>query len=184
MYLFEKINIFEILKEHIIPKDTLSNKFTFTSNNTITHGYIPFIISLCYKINCVIGGIPIKLSIEESSKFISEQKFNEKTSDRYDDSINESQELILYQKNICESLRKYNNEEWNEFFKNYICETVKLYDNKLLFEDNETDVNLFIKIKELIVGMKVKMILLLIMKLILVILTLLMKLKVLKKKKI
>ena len=90
-YLFEKINIFEILNEHIIPKDTLSNKFTFTSNNTITHGYIPFIISLCYKINCVIGGIPIKLSIEESSKFISEQKFNEKTSDRYDDSINESQ---------------------------------------------------------------------------------------------
>ena len=146
-YLFEKINIFEILKEHIIPKDTLSNKFTFTSNNTITHGYIPFIISLCYKINCVIGGIPIKLSIEESSKFISEQKFNEKTSDRYDDSINESQELILYQKNICESLRKYNNEEWNEFFKNYICETVKLYDNKLLFEDNENNVNLFMKNK-------------------------------------
>ena len=38
--------------------------------------------------------------------------------------------------NFCESMQKYVNEDWNEFFKNNVSEIVRLYENKLCDKNN------------------------------------------------
>ena len=52
-YLFENIHIINIIKNYILQKE--EKKFQFSSKNTISHVYIPFLISLIYKINSIIG---------------------------------------------------------------------------------------------------------------------------------
>ena len=149
IYLFEKFNIIGLIKEHIIPKEDLPNKFIFSSKkNYCNHGYISFLISLCYKINAAIEGFPLKFSSEDIN--ISLNKSNGKNSDRYnsyDSNLAESNEIKFFGKNnISESLFKYNSDNWKEFFKTYIKDTIKLYESKLLFKSNNNeDINFFLK---------------------------------------
>ena len=149
IYLFEKFNIIGLIKEHIIPKEDLPNKFIFSSKkNYCNHGYISFLISLCYKINAAFEGFPLKFSSEDIN--ISLNKSNGKNSDRYnsyDSNLAESNEIKFFGKNnISESLFKYNSDNWKEFFKTYIKDTIKLYESKLLFKSNNNeDINFFLK---------------------------------------
>ncbi len=140
-YLFENLQIINMIKSHIFENE--NNKFKFTSNNKITHGYYPFLISLSYKINSVIGGIPLLIfnrSREGSINFVNRtegydffHKF--KTGFGFDNEIllNENKEKrnSTSKNYICESMQKYVNDDWNEFFKNNISDVVKLYENKL-----------------------------------------------------
>ena len=151
-YLFEKLQIINIIKNNILENE--NNKFKFTSNNTITHGYYPFLISLSYKINSVIGGIPLLLfnrSREGSINFVNRSEGNDifnkfKNSFGFDNErlINENKERkSTSSKNyICESMQKYVNDDWNEFFKNNVSEVVRLYENKLCDKNNlEVELN-------------------------------------------
>ena len=150
IYLFEKIKIIDIIKVHVISNDKISNKFKFNNSNKKIHrGYFPFLISLSYKINSLIGGIPLKLfsySIEGSICFIN-NKINKKEEvnklkERYNSNeFNISYNKSFIRKNSCDSLKKYYSEDWNKFFKENISEIVKLYENKLLIDNfiNEED---------------------------------------------
>ena len=149
IYLFEKFNIIDLIKEHIIPKNNLSNKFIFSSNNYCSHGYISFLISLCHKINSAFEGFSLKFSSEDIAISLNKSNGN-KNSDRYnsyDSNVNESNEIKIYTKNkIYESLFKYNNDDWKEFFKTYIKDTISLYEGKLLYKsNNDDDINFFLK---------------------------------------
>ena len=130
-----------MIKSHIFENE--NNKFKFTSNNKITHGYYPFLISLSYKINSVIGGIPLLIfnrSREGSINFVNRTEGSDffhkfKTGFGFDNEIllNENKEKrnSTSKNYICESMQKYVNDDWNEFFKNNISDVVKLYENKL-----------------------------------------------------
>ncbi len=149
IYLFEKFNIIDLIKEHIIPKNNLSNKFIFSSNNYCTHGYISFLISLCHKINNAVEGFPLKFSSDDITISLNKSNGNKNSGryNSYDSNLNESNEIKFFAKNkICESLLKYNNDNWREFFKTYIKDTIKLYEGKLLYKSkNDEDINFFLK---------------------------------------
>ena len=139
-YLFKKLKIFNIIKSHI-NKD----KFKFLNKDIstdISHGYISFLISLCYKINTVIGGTPLEVntnpSTEGSFEFIpkcneennqlntmnllhNEDNENEKKENKEDD---EKKGVPI------ESMKKYLDENWKSFFNENISETIKQYCDK------------------------------------------------------
>ena len=145
-YLFENIQIINIIKNYILQNE--EKKFKFTSNNTISHGYIPFLISLSYKINSVIGGIPLSIftrSREGSISFVNKTEGND-LFNRYKIGLFNNNELLTNENkerkstssknNICESMKKYVNDDWNEFFKNNVSEIVRLYETKLCDKNN------------------------------------------------
>ena len=147
-YLFEQFNIINLIKNNILNNE--KDKFVFNSNNKITHGYFPFLISLSYKINSVIGGNPLSIftrSREGSITFINRSEINDffnkyRSGFGFGSDINvnndnkDSKNISSNKNTICESMRKYVNEEWNEFFKNNVSDIVRLYENKLCDKNN------------------------------------------------
>ena len=145
-YLFENIQIINIIKNYILQNE--EKKFKFSSENTISHGYIPFLISLSYKINSVIGGTPLLLftrSREGSISFVNKTEGND-LFNRYKIGLGFGNELLTNENkerkstssknNICESMQKYVNDDWNDFFKNNVSEVVRLYETKLCDKNN------------------------------------------------
>ena len=132
-YIFSNLNFFEKIKTNF-PKCEKSE-----GNSGL--GYTSFFVSLCYKINTVIGGVPLNLgksyTKEGNITFINRTKnprlnginlpFNikEKT-----DKENEE----IKNNNIIPCLKKYCNEEWKYFFDEKIGGKVTLY------EDNFCDI--------------------------------------------
>ena len=147
-YLFEQFNIINIIKSKILNNE--NDKFIFNSNNKISHGYFPFLISLSYKINSVIGGKPLSIfskSREGSITFVNRSEINDFFS-KYKSGFGFGNEMNINndnkdnknnssnKNNFCESMQKYVNEDWNEFFKNNVSEIVRLYENKLCDKNN------------------------------------------------
>ena len=137
-YLFKNLNIFDIIKSHVNDK----NKFKFINKDIstdISHGYISVLISLCYKINTVIGGTPLEvntnLSTEGSFEFIPKiNQFNEMNLLHNDDNENEKKENKEEEdekKGVAiESMKKYLNENWKTFFNENVSNIIKQYCDK------------------------------------------------------
>ena len=138
-YLFNDLKIVNIIKSHIKKED----KFTFKKKMTpgISHGYISFLVNLCYKINTVIGGAPLGVnsnpSTEGSFEFIPKQnEENDKSSMFYgdneeDDNKNKMEIEEEEKKGVpIKSMEKYLNDEWKKFFEESISELIKQYANK------------------------------------------------------
>ena len=149
-YLFENLQLKNVLKLHIVNskeenKDLIN--YTFKSNNKITHGYIPFLISLSYKINSVIGGNPLLLTSRsrEGSICFQNKSENEQLYDIFRNNFgdsNNSEKEKERKSNVSttiESLKKYMNDDWLDFFNKYIADNVKLYEQKLC--DNKSFIN-------------------------------------------
>ena len=150
-YLFENFELKNVLKFHIEntkddPNDLIS--FKFKSSNKITHGYIPFLISLSYKINSVIGGNPLSLTTRsrEGSICFQNKSENEQIYDMFRNNnfdSNNSEKEKERKSNVSttiESLKKYMNDEWLDFFNKYIADNVKLYEQKLC-DNNKSFIN-------------------------------------------
>ena len=149
-YLFENLQLKNVLKLHIVNskeenKDLIN--YTFKSSNKITHGYIPFLISLSYKINSVIGGNPLLLTSRsrEGSICFQNKSENEQLYDIFRNNFgdsNNSEKEKERKSNVSttiESLKKYMNDDWLDFFNKYIADNVKLYEQKLC--DNKSFIN-------------------------------------------
>ena len=168
-YLFTELKIFEIIKSHT----NKENKFKFKNKDLskdISHGYISFLISLCYKINTIIGGAPLGVnsnpSTEGSFEFIpkvnEDQENNEyfnMLSNEDDKNLNndkkENQEEEDIKKGVpIESMKKYLNNDWTLFFNENISDVIKQYCDKnwppqqkgmeifdFLFQDNNDNDN-------------------------------------------
>ena len=127
-YLFNKLKIVEIIKSHVNNED----KFKFRNNeisSDISHGYTSFLISLCYKINTVIGGTPLGLNsnpANEGSFEFTQIPDNESEKNRFFIQFNFDKEFENKEKKDnneenkggpVESMKKYLNDDWNTFLK-------------------------------------------------------------------
>ena len=140
---------------------SIPNTFSGLNNNNnkislgcSKNGYVAFLISLSYKINTIIGGQFLNLknsyskegSITYINRLVDEPNKEETGNDinkfdnneyksryRYDDLIPEEEKNRSKIKFIgpIESMKKYCNEKWKQFFKEVISERIKLYENKL-----------------------------------------------------
>ena len=161
--LFTKINLTEIIISKIklcLPKqDPDSNikkdSFTYSSGNTTNRGYISFLISLAYKINTIIGGDPMRindtLSREGSISFINRAQpfvpkeeitkfYGMEENELYEDVSNDSGNKKSSKLNCSvKCMEKYLNDNWNEFFYEYISDKIKLYETQLYKDDNNRD---------------------------------------------
>jgi len=149
-YLFENLQLKNVLKLHIVnsKEENLDLiHYTLKSSNKITHGYMPFLISLSYKINSVIGGNPLLLTSRsrEGSICFQNKSENEQIYDIFKNNFgdsNNSEKEKERKSNVSttiESLKKYMNDEWLDFFNKYIADNVKLYEQKLC--DNKSFIN-------------------------------------------
>ena len=135
-YLFNQLKIIEIIKSH----SHKENKFKFINkgkdsegkdiSKDISRGYISFLVSLCYKINTVIGGDPLGVnanpSTEGSFEFI--PKVNE-------DNDNNDFFCNIDDKN--ENNDKKENKEEDEIKKGVPIESMKKY---LFFSENISNI--------------------------------------------
>ena len=170
-YLFNKLNLFEIIKKHSNTED----KFQFENkdiSNNISHGYSSFLISLSYKLNTAIGGTSLGVNTNPSTEGSFE--FLPKGNDDIDkiDTINllnnvedeigkdkkenkEEEEIDEVKKGVpIECMKKYLNDDWKLFFNDNISDLIKQYCNKnwpsrekemdifdFLFQDNNDSDN-------------------------------------------
>ena len=141
-YLFNDLKIFEIIKSHT----NKENKFKFKHKDLskdISHGYISFLISLCYKINIVIGGSPLRVntnpSTEGSFEFLpkaNEDNENNELFSMNEDDTNlnndkkENKEEDIKKGITIESMKKYLNNDWTLFFNENISDVIKQYCDK------------------------------------------------------
>ena len=155
-FLFTKINLTEIIiskiKSSLPKKDPNSNikkdSFIYSSGNTTNHGYISFLISLAYKINTIIGGDPLRINdtlsregsisfINRAQPFVSKEEITKfygmDENDLYEDVSNASDGNRKSLKLNCsvKCMEKYLNDNWNDFFYEYISDKIKLYETKL-----------------------------------------------------
>ena len=160
--LFTKVNLTEIIISKIklcLPKqDPDSNikkdSFTYSSGNTTNRGYISFLISLAYKINTIIGGDPMRindtLSREGSISFINRAQpfvpkeeitkfYGMEENELYEDVSNDSGNKKSKLNCSVKCMEKYLNDNWNEFFYEYISDKIKLYETQLYKDDNNRD---------------------------------------------
>ena len=163
-FLFTKINLPELIiskiKSSCPNQDSNSNtkkdSFFFTSGNTLNRGYNSFLISLSYKINTIIGGDPLRindtLSREGSISFINRAQpfvpkedimkfYGMEENELYEDVSNEGEGNKKSSKLNCsvKCMEKYLNDNWNEFFCEYISDKIKLYETKLYKDDPNRD---------------------------------------------
>ena len=128
-------------------------KFNATGNNT-PHGYYPFLVSLSYKINSIIGGTPLKLnntySREGSISFMTRtgpvelgNAYNslyslgaEFLESKDKDKDDKAKEMNIF---IVESMRKYLTRRWSTFFDSTIADKVKLFEKKLGEEEKNEE---------------------------------------------
>ena len=155
-FLFNKINLTEIIiskiKSSLPKKDPNSNiekdNFIYSSGNTTNRGYISFLISLAYKINTIIGGDPLRINdtlsregsisfINRAQPFVSKEEITKfygmDENDLYEDVSNASDGNRKSLKLNCsvKCMEKYLNDNWNDFFYEYISDKIKLYETKL-----------------------------------------------------
>ena len=129
-YIFSELNILETIKLNY-PKKA-------ENEGNIGLGFVPFLVSLSYIINTVIGGTPINTENRNYIKqgnitFINRTK-NPKLSSYnipFGIATNNEKEEIVYNISIIPSLKKYCNEEWNYFFGEKISNKINLYEDYL-----------------------------------------------------
>ena len=161
-FLFNKINLTEIIiskiKSSLPKKDPNSNiekdNFIYSSGNTTNRGYISFLISLAYKINTIIGGDPLRindtLSREGSISFINRARpfvpqeeitkfYGMDENELYEDVSNEGNKKSSKLNCSVKCMEKYLNENWNDFFYEYISDKIQLYETKLYKDDPNRD---------------------------------------------
>ena len=125
-HLFKKIKIINIIKSLT---DT-GNKVKFKKNyNPISHGYISFFANLCYKINTVIGGTPLKVNKNPSTEGSFEFIYNPEERDIWNEEAgaykNKEEEE---EKGIpIKSMEKYMTTEWKDLFDKNIKEIIIQY---------------------------------------------------------
>ena len=151
-YLFTNLKIVEIIKSHTNKK----NNFKFIDkgkddkgndvSKDISHGYISFLISLCYKINTVIGGgalgVNTNPSTEGSFEFIPKvneendnndffSMFANNSDDKNENNGKKENKEDEIQKGVpVESMKKYLNKDWTLFFNENIADVIKQYCDK------------------------------------------------------
>lgn len=143
IHLFEEINILHIIQEKFENDD----KFQYPSQRVLSHGYHPFLIALSYKLNSVMGGIPLKISKESKEGSMCFPTKSDKLDfigggfdgfgfrGNTEESLGSSSKVKL----ISDSLTKYANNEWNEFFKTNVSKNVIQYESKLNVKDDLKD---------------------------------------------
>jgi len=130
-YLFNKIKINKIIKDHTDE----GNKFKFKKkeSNPISNGYISFFVSLCYKINTVIGGTPLKVnknpSTEGSFEFIYSPDEDNNKRDIWNENVgSDNNKEEEEEKGVpIKSMEKYITAEWKDLFEKNIKKTIEQY---------------------------------------------------------
>ena len=140
-HLFNKLKIIDIIKTHTNSED----KFKFSNEavaHPISHGYYSFFVSLSYKINTALGGTPIVMTTNTTARqgsfsFIARvpEEGDKKAAMSLlyggfdDEENNEKEGEKEEEKYSYESMKKYINDEWREYFGN-ISDVIKQYENK------------------------------------------------------
>ena len=127
-YIFSNLNFFEKIRTNF-PKHEKGE-----GNSGL--GYTSFLVSLCYKINTVIGGVPLNLgksyTKEGNITFIHRTKNPRLNGINISFNIKEKKdkenEEIINNNNIIPCLKKYCNEEWKYFFGEQVGGRVALYE--------------------------------------------------------
>ncbi|MCQ2820996.1 MAG: SAPS family protein, partial [archaeon] len=147
-HLFDQIDIIKKIEEKIKSDKKEGNlkEFEFNSNREIKYGHIPFLISLCYRINTEIGGEALNLfsasregSITFPTRVDNNDSFNFKGLFTNNDELEEKKKKEETERKINSNLMKYNTSNWKEFFNTFIKENVKLYEAKLCEEKKDTE---------------------------------------------
>ena len=147
-HLFTKINI---LKEIMIHLDDIKNRSNNRGNTG--RGYTALLISLSYKINAIIGGNYVDLNKSYTKE--GSITFMDKGTNINDKLMNMANMRNLnfitnVEKNEkdnnedikpVECMKKYCNEEWNNFFKDNISNLIKMYEEKL-YDNKNTNLSL------------------------------------------
>ena len=142
-HLFTNINILKEIMTHLTNIKNRANNEGNTGN-----GSTSLLISLSYLINTIIGGISVDLNKsytkEGSITFM----------DRGNNINNKIMEMVYNMDNKntiknedknedikpMECMKKYCNEEWNTFFKDYISNIIKVYEEKL-YDNKNTNIS-------------------------------------------
>jgi hypothetical protein len=118
----------------------------------IDHGYIAFLISLSYKLNIIVGGEPLKINgtisregsmtfITRATPFVGKEEIDNfygmDSNEIYEDVVEENEENKPKFNTPVESMGKYLNDKWKEFFNDNIADKIKLYETKLYKEDSK-----------------------------------------------
>ena len=126
-HLFKKLKIINIIKSNT----DIENKFKFKKKNSnpISHGYISFFANLCYKINTVIGGTPLKVNKNPSTEGSFEFIYNPEERDIWNEDAgaykNKEEEE---EKGIpIKSMEKYLTTEWKDLFEKNIKDIIIQY---------------------------------------------------------
>ena len=138
-YIFSKFNLLEKIKTN----------FPTTQENegNMGLGYVPFLVSLSYKINSVIGGKPLNLEknyAQEGSITFTTRGRNPRLNginlsfNIINSNEKEDKEEIISSK-IIKSLEKYCNDEWKYFFSEKISNKIRLYENYLCDIKNKSN---------------------------------------------
>ena len=158
-FIFSKLNIMDIIisKLKSTEKSDDSNVekdcFKYSSGNSTNRGYISFLISLAYKINTIIGGDPLRINdtlsregsisfITRAAPFVAKEEITKfyglEENELYEQVSNESEGNKKDSKLNCsvKCMEKYLNDNWNEFFNEHISDKIKIYETKLLKDDN------------------------------------------------
>ena len=138
-YLFNKLNIIESIKTHTNSEDKYKfNTKDISISNPISHGYYSFFISLSYKINTVLGGTPVILKNNTTTRqgsfsFMAKPPENAMNSlygffgeDENNGNEDEKEEEEKYN---YETMKKYINDDWRLLFGN-ISEVIQQYENR------------------------------------------------------
>ena len=160
-FLFTKLNIMDIIISKIKLTEENDNTkkdcFLYSSGNTTKRGYISFLVSLAYKINTIIGGEPLRINdtlsregsisfINRAAPFVTKEEITKfygmEENELYEQISNESEGDKKNSKlnKAVKSMEKYLNNNWNEFFTEYIVEKIKLYETKLLKDDSRDSI--------------------------------------------
>ena len=133
-YLFSKMNILNLI----------ITKLNYIKNNNENDGnsgsgYTAFLVSLSYKINVIIGGNYINLnkSYTREGSITFTKKGENPTNNvmlsnfDFDKNTNENNEKDADKLKPVECMKKYCNDEWNNFFIDNISNKIKIYEEKL-----------------------------------------------------
>ena len=133
-------------------KITDKNKFKYKSGNTANRGYIPFLLSLSYKLNTIVGGEPLKINntlsregsmtfVTRATPFVGKEEIDSfygmDSNDLYEEVDEEIEKKEPKFNTPVESMEKYLDDKWKEFFKDKIADKIKLYEAKLYKEDSK-----------------------------------------------
>ena len=158
-HLFNKMKLTDIIINglndvEIKDSDIISDKtkFKYEKGNMTNHGYIAFLISLSYKLNTIVGGVPLKINgtisregsmtfITRATPFVGKEEIDNfygmDSNEIYEDVVEENEENKPKFNTPVKSMEKYLNDKWKEFFNENIAGQIKLYESKLYKEDSK-----------------------------------------------